>query len=75
MSGLDFIRTAKKAASRNELLVHTTFADRNTLVPALLVGASGYFLKGERLHEMAGVLRILDSGGANMADQRTSQTV
>jgi DNA-binding NarL/FixJ family response regulator len=66
MSGLDFIRTVKKARPHIELLVHTTFAGRDTLFSAFLAGASGCLLKAEGLQELLGAIRLLHNGGSTM---------
>jgi len=75
MSGLDFIRTVKRAMPRIELLLHTTFAGQNTLFSALLAGASGYLLKAEGLQEMIGAIRLLHNGGAKMGPATASMVI
>jgi len=67
MSGLDFIKNAKREMPSVEIMAHTVFDDRDKLFSALKAGASAYMLKGSSPQELIEAIYALYHGGAPMS--------
>lgn len=60
----DVIRSALRANPNAHVLVITEIFDENTVMMAISAGANGYLLTSDLTGDLAGCLRILQSGGS-----------
>lgn len=66
-TGIDLIRRVKRALPDVDILAHTVFDNRSTVLEAIRAGASGYILKGSTPRELVEALHSLHAGGAPMS--------
>ena len=67
VDGLEAIRRIRERAPATRILVLTSFADANTVLPAVRAGAAGYLLKDVQPPELAGAIRTVHAGEALLA--------
>jgi len=67
MSGIDFIRKAKKDFPDVEIMVYTVIEDRDKVFSAIKSGATGYILKSSSPRELVDSLHTLYHGGVPMS--------
>ena len=67
VDGLEAIRRIRERAPATRILVLTSFADDNTVLPAVRAGAAGYLLKDVQPPELAGAIRTVHAGEALLA--------
>jgi NarL family two-component system response regulator LiaR len=67
VDGLEAIRRIRERAPATRILVLTSFADDNTVLPAVRAGAAGYLLKDVQPPELAGAIRTVHGGEALLA--------
>lgn len=67
LSGIDLIRQVKRLKPDIEILAHTVFDSRQTVLEAIKAGASGYILKGSTPRELVEALQSIYAGGAPMS--------
>ena len=66
-SGFELITQLRTLAPSCKALVLTMFADAQTVVRAIEVGAHGYLLKGADLQATAGAIQVVLEGGAPLS--------
>lgn len=66
MSGIDLIRQLKDEMTDLEIIVHTVFEDKETVLLSIKAGASGYILKGCTSQQLVNAIREVYNGGAPM---------
>ena len=69
MPGVELIRKTRELLPGIEIMAHTVFEERDTVVAALKAGASGYLLKGCSPWEIMEALHTLYEGGAPMSQK------
>ncbi len=67
VDGREAIRRIRERAPATRILVLTSFADDNTVLPAVRAGAAGYLLKDVQPPELAGAIRTVHAGEALLA--------
>ncbi len=67
LGGIDAIRRIREESPGTRVLVLTSFADDDTVLPALRAGASGYLLKDVQPRELVGAIRTVHDGEAMLA--------
>ena len=67
LGGIDAIRRIREESPATRVLVLTSFADDDTVLPALRAGASGYLLKDVQPRELVGAIRTVHDGEALLA--------
>jgi DNA-binding NarL/FixJ family response regulator len=67
LGGLEAIRRMREVAPATRVLVLTSFADDDTVLPALRAGAAGYLLKDVQPPELVGAIRTVHAGEALLA--------
>jgi DNA-binding NarL/FixJ family response regulator len=67
LGGLEAIRRIREVAPATRVLVLTSFADDDTVLPALRAGAAGYLLKDVQPPELVGAIRTVHAGEALLA--------
>lgn len=67
LSGIEFIRSAKRLFPAIEFMVYTVFEEREKVFAALKAGASGYLLKGGTPRDLIEGVQELYLGGAPMS--------
>ena len=67
LGGLEAIRRIRAVAPGTRVLVLTSFADDDTVLPALRAGAAGYLLKDVQPPELVGAIRAVHAGEALLA--------
>jgi NarL family two-component system response regulator LiaR len=67
VDGLEAIRRIRDRAPGTRILVLTSFADDNTVLPAVRAGAAGYLLKDVQPPELAAAIRTVHAGEALLA--------
>ena len=67
LGGLEAIRRIRAVAPDTRVLVLTSFADDDTVLPALRAGAAGYLLKDVQPPELVGAIRTVHAGEALLA--------
>lgn len=66
MSGIELIRQVREINPYIEIMAHTVFEDKETILSAIKAGATGYLLKGTRPAKLIEALYELHGGGAPM---------
>jgi DNA-binding NarL/FixJ family response regulator len=69
MSGIECVARLKVVMPRLQVLMLTTYADRDLIFDSLRAGASGYILKDMPLAELVQAVQQLHAGGAPMSMQ------
>jgi DNA-binding NarL/FixJ family response regulator len=67
LGGLEAIRRIREVAPATRVLVLTSFADDDTVLPAVRAGAAGYLLKDVQPPELVSAIRTVHSGEALLA--------
>ncbi len=66
-SGIDLTRDIKRRWPEVEVMAHTVFEDRRTVLDVIRAGAASYMLKGSTPRELLEALNDLRAGGAPMS--------
>lgn len=66
-SGVELIRAVRSRFPDMDIMAHTVFEDRDTILNAIKAGANGYILKGSTPRELIEALHNLHEGGAPMS--------
>ena len=74
-SGVDVIRAFKDTRASLDIMAHTVFDERGTVLSALKAGASSYVLKGCAPEELIDAVVQLHEGGAPMSPSIARQLV
>jgi NarL family two-component system response regulator LiaR len=64
LDGVGAMRELRRRASRSRVIVLTSFADDERLLPAIQAGAAGYLLKNVQPQELARAVRAAHAGEA-----------
>src|SRR5829696_7319210 len=67
MSGLEAVRRLRSAHPEVKVVVLTSYAGEESVLPAVRAGVSGYLLKDVGPRELADALRAVHAGGASLA--------
>ena len=67
LGGIEAIRRIRDGSPATRVLVLTSFADDDTVLPALRAGAAGYLLKDVQPRELIGAIRSVHHGEATLA--------
>lgn len=67
MSGIELISRMRDEMPGAEIIAHTVFDDKETVLSAIKAGASGYVLKGCTLRKLIDALHDIHEGGAPMS--------
>jgi two-component system, NarL family, response regulator LiaR len=67
LGGIDAIRRIRHDSPATRVLVLTSFADDQSVLPALRAGAAGYLLKDVQPREPVGAIRTIHGGEALLA--------
>ena len=66
MSGLDVVTRLRTAHPEVKVVVLTSYAGEESVLPAVRAGVAGYLLKDVGPAELAGALRTVHAGGASL---------
>ncbi len=66
MDGVEATKAIRAAASNTRVLVLTSFAAEDRLLPALRAGAQGYLLKQSGAEDLIGAIQLVHSGGSSL---------
>ena len=69
LSGIEMIRKLKSTHPDVDIMVHTEFADRQTVFAAIKAGAAAYILKGVTPREIIESIHALSQGGSPLSPQ------
>jgi NarL family two-component system response regulator LiaR len=75
LGGIDAIRRIRHDSPSTRVLVLTSFADDQSVLPALRAGAAGYLLKDVQPRELVGAIRTIHGGEALLAPAVATQLV
>jgi NarL family two-component system response regulator LiaR len=64
MDGIEATRRIRAISPSTKVIVLTSFADDNKVIPSVKAGAAGYLLKDVRPHELADAIRAVYRGEA-----------
>jgi NarL family two-component system response regulator LiaR len=64
MDGIEATRRIRAISPSTKVIVLTSFADDNKVIPAVKAGAAGYLLKDVRPHDLADAIRAVYRGEA-----------
>ena len=67
LGGIEAIRRIREGSPGTRVLVLTSFADDDTVLPALRAGAAGYLLKDVQPRDLVGAIRTVHRGEALLA--------
>jgi NarL family two-component system response regulator LiaR len=67
LGGIEAIRRLRERCPATRILVLTSFADDDTVLPAVRAGAAGYLLKDVQPQELVGAIRTVHEGEALLA--------
>ena len=67
MSGVEAVRRLRSAHPDVKVVVLTSYAGQDSVLPAVRAGVSGYLLKDVGPAELADALRAVHAGGASLA--------
>ncbi|MFV1858449.1 MAG: response regulator transcription factor, partial [Anaerolineales bacterium] len=66
MDGVEATKAIRAGASNTRVLVLTSFAAEDRLLPALRAGAQGYLLKQSGAEDLVGAIQLVHSGGSSL---------
>lgn len=66
MDGVEATKAIRAGASNTRVLVLTSFAAEDRLLPALRAGAHGYLLKQSGAEDLVGAIQLVHSGGSSL---------
>ena len=75
LGGIDAIRRIRHDSPATRVLVLTSFADDQSVLPALRAGAAGYLLKDVQPRELVRAIRTIHGGEALLAPAVATQLV
>jgi DNA-binding NarL/FixJ family response regulator len=75
VDGLEAIRRVLAARPETRVVVLTSYADEEKVVPAVRAGAAGYLLKDVQPSDLAAAIRTVAAGGALLAPAVTARVL